>query len=530
MEVRRRAFGGSPLVRGWMAGDPAALAFYPSPPPSTSHFHRQAQVVAGSFPEEGRVRVAQILGGEGLSDDPRLRSFVENQGFALTTGQQPGIFGGPLYALYKGLTAARLARRLERELGRPILPIFWVASEDHDWEEVRVLKVVDPTNELREIALPSRDDLDHPPLFRISMGEEEMGARVSALLEALPVSDFSPRWAQVVEEVHGTAHTLPEAFEAILRTLMASEGVYFVQAHHPTLKEVSLPLLVAELEGAMERDSALQARGEALVAAGYDLQVPFLEGGTNLFLEGPTGRERLFRDGAGFRLRRSGTHTSLAEIRERVAGDPSILSPNVLLRPVVEAAVFPTLGYVAGPGEAAYLAQVAPVFEGHGIPQPLVVPRFSGEVVERKVGKVLEKFSLDSGALARPFHEVAGDLAREEVPPEVREALGELRRSVGKGAGDLQRAVTGVDPTLKGPVEHLRNQTFSLLDEMEKKVVQSLKRENEVALAQVEKARLHLFPGGIPQERVFSPFYYLFRYGDEFLEAVVRAVDEGVAG
>jgi uncharacterized protein YllA (UPF0747 family) len=142
--------------------------------------------------------------------------------------------------------------------------------------------------------------------------------------------------------------------------------------------------------------------------------------------------------------------------------------------------------------------------------------------VETKIRKVLDKFGLDVPALDRPFHEISSEIAREEVPVEVRKAMGGLRGTLAKGVGELQEAVKGIDPTLKGPVQHVRSQAFAALDELEKKVVHALKRENEIALAQLEKAQLHLFPLGKPQERVLNPFYYLTRYGGAFLEELLE--------
>jgi uncharacterized protein YllA (UPF0747 family) len=203
-----------------------------------------------------------------------------------------------------------------------------------------------------------------------------------------------------------------------------------------------------------------------------------------------------------------------------VQEDPTLLSPNVFLRPVVESAVFPTLAYVGGPGEIAYFAQLKGFFAAFGIEMPVVRPRLSAIVVESKIRKVLDKFDLDPESLDRPFHELAGDLAREEMPDGVRRAVGSLRGAIAKGVSALQDEAKQVDPTLRGPVEHARNQAFAALDHLEKKILHALKRENEIALSQLEKAQRHLYPGGQPQERVMNTFYYLARYGGTFLEEI----------
>jgi len=528
VELRPSPLKGSPLVTEWLQGSRRVRPFYPVAPGDMEGYREVAGAVDQRFGHPERERVAALLQGGGDDGKGRLEAFVEREGFVVTTGQQPGLFGGPLYTLYKGFTVAALARRLEEALGRPVLPVFWIASEDHDWDEARCTHVLDPENQVHEVALGSREGLPAPALHSLPLGDEVVEAR-DRLGALLPGTDFSERWLRLVSDAYAPGTTLPEAFQALLEPLLGDQGVFLVQSHDPGLKEASLPLLLAELDRARESEEALGERGRALEDAGFSLQVPLLEGGTNLFLEGPQGRERLFVEADGeFRLRRSGEKVGRTAVEARVREAPGVLSPNVLLRPVVEARVLPTLCYVAGPGEAAYLPQTEPLFRAHGVTRPVTHPRVSLSVMEGKVTKVLEKFSLKLDDLDQPHHELAGRLIRDEIPEEIRQALGGLRGDVARGAGTLAREVGELDPTLKGPVEHLRNQAFGLLDEVEKKVVQSLKREQEVTLAQVRKAQVNLFPLGRPQERVLSPFQYLVRYDQEFLDQVGRRAREAV--
>jgi bacillithiol synthase len=523
MESIPRALGGASLVTGWLHGSPEALRFYPGAPGDREAYREVAEARDRAFDPATRRRVAELLSGGGPSARERLSAFVEGGGFVVTTGQQPGIFGGPLYTLYKGCTAAALARRLEDLLSRPVLPVFWIASEDHDWDEARSTWVLDPENELQEVSLEARSGDTAPPLHAIPLGEEVNGV-LDRLAGLLPETDFSGPWLELLRTTHHPGATLPEAFQGVLEALLGDLGVFLLQSHAPGLKAASRDLLLAELKESASSGEALRERGRELEAAGFELQVPLLEGATNLFLDGPRGRERLFGEGDGrYRLRRSGTEVTLDQVTARVREAPGVLSPNVLLRPVVEAAVLPTLAYVAGPGEAAYLPQTLPLFRRHGVAMPIPHPRAALTLLEGKVAKVLEKFSLELDDLSRPHHELAGRVARDEMPEEVRAALGRLRGEVARGTGELGKAVKQVDPTLGGPVEHLRNQTFALLDEVEKKVVQSLKREQEIALAQLRKAQLNLFPLGRPQERVLNPFQYLVRYDRDFLERTAAA-------
>jgi bacillithiol biosynthesis cysteine-adding enzyme BshC len=316
--------------------------------------------------------------------------------------------------------------------------------------------------------------------------------------------------------------TLPDGFRTILEGLLSDTPLLFVDAANPELKEASLPILFRELEEAEEHEALLNRVSSHLKMNGFGAQVPILEGGVNLFLEGPAGRDRLYREGTGFRLHRADVTLSASEIQDRSRDDPSVLSPNVVLRPVLESAIFPTVSYVAGPGEMAYFAQLREYFRSYGIRMPVIFPRHSVTFVEGKVEKVLEKFHLGVEALNRPHHELAAEIARADMPPAIRLSLGEIRGAIGSGAGYLAKATREIDPTLKGPVTHARNAAFSAFDHAERKILQAVKRQNEIALGQLEKAQQNLFPLGQPQERVLNPFYYLTRYGPDLIPRLLE--------
>lgn len=512
---------GAPVVQDYVEGSGRAADFFAGHFRDAGAYLAKAEEVDGRFDRAARERAIEAISVPPGADAARLERFVEEGGYVVATGQQPGLFGGPLYNVYKALTLVRLAQALEERVGKPVLPLFWIGSEDHDWEEANHTCIVGVDNELHEPVLPAPHPELRPAIHRVALPAEVVALR-DAFIAALPDTEFSQPYRALLEDAYAEGVTLSGSFRQLLEELLGPYGLYFTDAADLALKAASRSALEHELDHAEELEGVLAATAGRLEEAGYGLQVSLMEGGVNLFLETDTGRERIYRDGEGFRLHQSGERLTRDEILARADADPTVLSPNVFLRPVVESTAFPTLAYVAGPGEMAYFAQLADYFASHGIRMPVIHPRFGATVIESKIRKVLDKFGLDPAALARPFHEIAGEIARDEVPPDVRRAMGELRGAIGKGVGELQTAVKDVDPTLKGPVQHVRSQAFGALDELERKVVQALKRENEIALAQLEKAQLHLFPRGKPQERVVNPFYFLARYGSAFLDEVSR--------
>ena len=527
MKVEPRRLSGTRLVEVWLDGSPVAGGFVPGPAGDPGAYLAKAREVDDRMAPGDRRLAASALAGGGAGGKERLEAFVARGGYVVTTGQQPGLFGGPLYALYKGFTAAALARRLEAATGRPVLPVFWIASEDHDWEEVRATRVLDVRNRLQEVAVPQRGPGPGSSIHRLRAGVE-MAEALGRLLTLMPETDFLPKWQRLLEGVCRPENTLSDAYRELLHALLGPAGVFTAEAHDPALKRRAVPALLQELAESGAREEAIRRRGETILGAGFDLQVPHLPGATNVFVEFDGRRERVFRDGAGYRLRGSERRVTFRDIGAIAEDDPSRVSPNVLLRPVIESLLFPAIAAVAGPGEVAYLAQTAPVFAAHGIGMPVVHPRLAAAVIEAKVGKVLAKYGLAIDDLASPFPEIAGRFARGSIPEGVQSALKDLRRSLGEGSARLARSVAEIDPTLTGPVRSLQSQSFALLAEVERKAVQSLKRANEVSLAQLRKAKLHLFPLGRPQERVLNAFYYLVRYDQAFLDALARRAEEAV--
>jgi uncharacterized protein YllA (UPF0747 family) len=257
------------------------------------------------------------------------------------------------------------------------------------------------------------------------------------------------------------------------------------------------------------------------------LDVTLDDGLTPVLVEAAAGRDRLeARDGA-FVTRRSGERFSREQLTRIAAESPERLSPNVLWRPVVEAALLPSVAYAAGPAELEYLPQALPLYRTLGIPvdPQLPVPRWSGTLVERRVDKVLQRYALDIDALAGPVGGLESALVRDALPAEVTDAFTALRGGLESGYGRLADAVARVDPTLERTVHAARNAAFGGTQEIEKKLVAARKRANETLLGRIAKARAALYPAGQPQERVLSLPSFMIRYGT----ALVDALEDEVA-
>lgn len=448
---------------------------------------------------------------------------MRDGGYFVTTGQQTGLFGGPLYTIYKALTAVRLARALEAVLERPVAPLFWVASTDHDWDEVNHVQLLDAENALHRLVLPA--DADAPPA---STAHRAVGEGIEGVLDELerilPPSEFVPPLLERVRAAYSPGRSMASAFAELLADLLEPFDVVLVDPSTPALQALAAPVLRAEIEHAAENEDRLIRQTERLVAAGYHGQVTVGGGAVNVAYEDEEGRERLVRENGAFVLRRTKRRLTLADTLGLLESEPGRFSGTVLLRPVVESALFPTVAYVGGPSEVSYFAQTGCLFQAHGIEMPLVMPRASVTLVERKVRKVLDKFGLEPADFRTPARELATRIVRDELPPAAADAMRELRRAIQDGYDALTAATKAIDPTLKGPLTSARNASHAALKDVEKKLLTHLKEQNSTAVEQLDKAATNLYPSGAPQERVLNVLQYLGRYGPELLPAVAAAL------
>jgi uncharacterized protein YllA (UPF0747 family) len=211
------------------------------------------------------------------------------------------------------------------------------------------------------------------------------------------------------------------------------------------------------------------------------------------------------------------------------AAEPERLSPNVLLRPVVESALLPTVAYLAGPGELRYLALTTPVYERMRIPRQLALPRWSGILVEPRVDRVLQKFNIDLEDLLEPPGALEAKLVRAQLPEESVRTLEQLRSALTSGYDRLAESAADIDPTLARPVQGARNQALSGVQDIERKLVQHLKRRQEIELSQIGKARTVVLPENKPQERVLTIAPFLARYGPSLLSELGEVIESWYA-
>ncbi len=438
----------------------------------------------------------------------------------VTTGQQPGLFTGPLYTVHKALAAVALARSLSSRWQRPVVPIFWIAGDDHDFAEASTASWLDADGVLREWHLEPRD----AAAPQRSMSREPLSVEILTGLRTLeqslpagPDRDSTLAW---LRRHYVPGHTVHAAYAGAVAELLAPYGVVCMDPTSDAFKRAQAPLLLQALERAAEIDAVLAALPDpgTGIAAG--------EGATLVFHEHEDGRDRLMIDGDGFRARRSGLHFTRAEMRDELANHPERCSANVLLRPVVEAALLPTVAYVAGPGEFRYLtAQAAALYPLFDVTPQRPVPRWSGTLIEPWADRLLDRLGLSLEALLEDDGSVGRGILRRDMPDEVPMALQQLQDAINATTNTLTVAGRRIDAVLDRAIASRARRLTQVATDLEKVLERHLRKRGDIAYAQYLRLRGALRPRGAPQERVLTAASLLARHGASWTDAVLASAE-----
>jgi bacillithiol biosynthesis cysteine-adding enzyme BshC len=498
---------GNRLADDYQSGLPGAARFFSGHPRDLESFHRKLTEVQGRFNQPEREVAASAVRPTSDRAAERLARFVEQGGAMVTTGQQTGLFTGPMYTIHKILTAIRLAEALERELGIVVLPVFWCASEDHDFAEANHAYGVDGAGKLRRVSVAAT--AGRP----LTMSEMRLGKDLESVVdqwgELLAQHGSNDVDLRGILDPYAPGETVAGAFRGTIERLFAGFDLLVTDAADPALKQASVHILQQDVTDATVHERLLRERTEEMEAAGYPGQVTLVEDAANVFYHGPAGRERLARVGDGWVASDARERFTIQDVTARMADDPKSFSPNVFLRPVVESAVFPTLAYVGGPAEVAYFAQIAPLFDAYGIRPPVAYPRFSVRLVPDVAEKAAAALGVTDDELRMPEHELLARMARKRLSAEVHESLAALRSGLVERFGAVMEAVEGIDPNLEGAIGARRNRALLAVAEAERKILSHAKKRDRGLTHDLPLVRNYLMPLGGPQERTLNVMPFL---------------------
>lgn len=510
------------LFTDFLSYSPSIRPFYPRSPQFAEWMKGEAS--KASYDENRRATVSEILARQNKSlgaSDKTLAHLerLHNGAAAVVTGQQVGLFGGPMFAIYKALTAVKLAAEATAA-GIDAVPIFWLATYDHDLAEVNHVSIPSSEGVLQTLTTPSHA-VAGAPVSAVRLGDEIVPVveQAAALLGDTEAS-------RLLRETYRPGETLGTAFARLYARVFGEWGVIVLDASDAALARVAEPIYRAAVERAEDLSSSLLKRGEALEKAGYHQQVKVTESSVLLFTIRNGARVAIHRQDDSFVIdgQELGEKLSRAELMEQIAAHPQQFSPNVLLRPVVQDFLLPTLAYTGGAAETAYFGQAGVVYEnllGRVTP---ILPRFSGTIVEPKVQRMLEKHGLSiTDVLAGP-EELRREIATRSLPPDLKAAFESAQRSFDDIFARLKQSLEKLDRTLVDAAQTSHSKMQHQLEKLEAQAARAEAQKGELASRHADYLSQSLYPDKGLQEREVGAIYFLARYGRELLHQIYDVI------
>jgi bacillithiol biosynthesis cysteine-adding enzyme BshC len=474
-----------------------------------------------------RGEIAEILARQNRAfgcSEPTLANIQrlsESGTFAIVTGQQVGLFSGPAFTLYKALTTVRLAQSLSDQ-GLPCVPVFWLATEDHDLEEVAQGATFDEEYNL----VPLRDSGDRPSP-RSPVGEvrhtAEISAALSQLESLLPESESRSRLLQDLRECYMPGVTWGESFARFLTRLFGRWGVILMDPLDEAVHRLSAGVYQQALGNAAELRAGVLESSHALVQRGYHAQVHVVEDSTLVFVARHGDRVALHqREGKFFTDGSEGI--SLPQLQSLLAERPLDLSPNVLLRPLVQDALLPTLAYVAGPSELAYLGQAKSLYKELGRPQPVVFPRAAFTLIDSRTDRLMEKYKLNLDDVWQGDEHLSQKIAASGFAEGWSERFEQSERELQQLLDRLQGDIEKLDPTLLDTLQHTKEKMKYQMERLRGKLTRAALGRSDLLVRHVQALSRFLMPHKDLQERRVGGAYFLGRAGYELLDRLLAQV------
>lgn len=461
---------------------------------------------------ESTVELLKSFNKKFDADDQTLQQIEklrDKRSITVVTGQQLTLYGGPLFTVYKIVSAIVQARKLEEEYKRSVIPVFWLADEDHDYKEAATLGILD------------RDDW-HSLSFNVNgkkgspVGRLELDDNFKSFREVIKKylfdTDFTHELTNLLDTCYRPGSTFREAFGKLILELFAKHGLILAGSDDAGIKNYARGILARSV---IQKEKAYQAvteTGNQLEDQGYHRQVE--PGESNLFwIDDFENRVKLKTGSNG--IWRAGKQQSWTEeeLIDEIEKYPEKFSPNVFIRPLLQDSLLPVVCYVAGPGELAYYAQMKDFYTVFGMKMPMIQPRFSSTLLESNIDRIMEKLPFHIGDYDRRIEDLESEYIESVNDVDVEKIFNDWKKKVEKITEIKKSEIEQVDPTLKGSAGKATAIYFTELDKLKGKVYRSQKEQEEINLNRIRKIKANLFPGGGLQERNVAFIYFMNKYG-----------------
>jgi bacillithiol biosynthesis cysteine-adding enzyme BshC len=480
--------------------------FYRHDPHNPESLHAAAAEV--EYPDERRAAMVKALraqNGASNGASESLERFQEPGTVAIVTGQQVGLFSGPAYTIYKAITAARVARESSAR-GIPAVPVFWLATEDHDFDEVNHVWTFDGAHQPLKLSANAPSELNgrQRPVGGIAIDQPP----VDQLAESLKGFPHGDEVAAMVRDAYPSGATMGQGFRALLKHLLAKLDLIFLDPLDPAVRKIGAPIIRRALEAAPELKTRLVERSQELEAAGYHAQVHLDEKTSLFFLLENGGRVPLRRKDFEFR-----------DLSDRAAE----ISPNALLRPVVQDYLLPTAAYIGGPAELAYLAQSQVIYDRLLGRMPVAMARSSFTLLEPHAAKLIERFGMNVTQAFTDEGSLQAQIAHVLAPESVKSAFTSAAAGLESGIAKLRAELERFDPTLAASLDKSGAKILYQIEKTRRKIERETLRRDQRASGDAHYLTSLLFPERHLQERFYTILPFLARHGVDLIDRLYDA-------
>ncbi len=447
-----------------------------------------------------------------------IKALSTNNTIAVVTGQQLGLFGGPLYTFYKIITAIKLSVELKNKFyGYNFVPVFWLEGDDHDFEEVNNFNIINKENNLANI----KYDDNFTGNFRSNVGTQKFKSEFNKTLEELENSlrktDFTNQLYDNLISFYREGKTFKEAFRDVLFNLFDEFGLILFDPQNTQIKNILKPIFFKELDD-YRNHLLIAIDTSAELEENYHAQVKIKP--INLFLSENDGRFLLEPDDDNFRLKNKRKKYSKSDLFELLKTHPERFSPNVLLRPICQDYLLPTGFYIAGPGEISYFAQVIPFYKEFNIVQPYIYPRASVTLLEKGTKDLLEKFKLNIENIWEEENKLIKKVLNISTPLNIDELFSKSENNIKQELINLEEELIKIDKTLEDNSLKTIERIIQSIQSLKSKTEKVFQSKNEVTLRQISKVKNILYPNNNLQERELNFIYFANKYGISLLKHI----------
>lgn len=438
---------------------------------------------------------------------------------AVVTGQQLGILGGPLYTLFKIITAVRLSNQLtERYDEFKFVPVFWLEADDHDFNEVRSINLLDNENQILNLGYNEEinDDDAKQSIGNIKF-DESLNEFFNRFESGLRDTEFKNELIFKLKEFYRIGKSFKQSFKELLFWMFDEYGLVIFDPQDPQVKSLLKPIFQKEINDfALHTQKLIQT--SAKLEELYHAQVKVKP--VNLFYHTDDGRYSVEPVDELFKLRRKRKQFTKDEILAEIEASPEKFSPNVLLRPICQDYLLPTGFYIAGPSEIAYFAQVTPLYDFYNIESPIIYPRSSATILEKNVSSGLDKYDLNINDIFLGLDELKEKVIAGLTENNIETAFEEASKEIELTFDKIKENLFAIDKTLVDSSGRYKDRIMSSILELKTKAVKAQENKHETTIRQLTRLSNLLYPLGNLQEREINFTYFYNKYGKDFIRKV----------